>query len=121
MHKRLFSDKFKLSSFTKREEKVVELLGIFGAITSTMIVLVGLPSQIWQTHKTKSVEGLSVLLVIFVGLSYLSWTFYSLLKPDWFLFAGQAGGSVFGLVFFCQFVYYKIFYKKRKQKGDKNA
>lgn len=86
---------------------MISVLGIIGAIISSLIVVLGLTQQIYLNFKRKSCEGLAPILFFLVSVSYITWSLYSLLKPDYFLAIPQTLGAVISLILLFQWFRYR--------------
>ncbi len=85
---------------------VTQIFGFGGLIASWLIVLIGLPLQIYKNHKNKSCAGMSLPLFCIVFYSYICWTIYAWTKPDYVLAAAQTPGIIMAAILLVQAVRY---------------
>ena len=90
-----------------------EDVGLLAMISSMVIIIVGLPAQIYLNYIRKSTKGLSVVLMISGCWSYCVWALYGFYKMDKFILYAQAPGFFLGLILILQIFYYKRFGAKR--------
>ena len=84
---------------------ILVIVGFIAAFTSTISLI----PQIYQTYKTKSVEDLSMLMLINFTICSISWIIYGFLTNTtsvWITNVIMTISSIFMLIF-------KIKYKKR--------
>ncbi len=77
--------------------------------SSLIIILVGLPSQIFLNYWRKSTKGLSLLLMASACWSYCVWALYGFYKGDNFILVAQAPGFILGIILLAQIFYYQKF------------
>jgi uncharacterized protein with PQ loop repeat len=94
---------------------MVDVFGFCATIVSLVIILIGLPAQIYKNYKRRSVEGLSKTLFTGTVFSYLFWCLYAWTKGDAYLAWSQTPGLVLVCVLFSQF----FLYGKRAERRNK--
>jgi len=90
-----------------RREKATRLAGTTATILSLSMVLVGLPSQIYQNW-LRHEAGISIFLAASAFVLYTAWTIYAFLKRDCYLKIAQGAGMVTSFVLLVQTIYYMI-------------
>lgn len=71
------------------------IVGVATIVTSIAVKVIGMPHQIRENQRRRSVEGVSLPLWVLSLASYLCWTAHGLLRGDWVVVSGQALGVVF--------------------------
>ena len=87
------------------KERRVRISGTVASALSLGMVLVGLPSQIYQNWLAHE-AGISLELAITAFVLYCAWTVYAFLKQDRYLLLAQGAGSVTSLFLLVQTIYY---------------
>jgi uncharacterized protein with PQ loop repeat len=89
--------------------KFSDILGVVAVIITMIYTFLGLPAQIVNNYKKKSVAGLSLFLMIMLTLTFTIWTLYSYFKelPDWYVFLSNFPGVIFGIIILYQFWFYR--------------
>ncbi len=85
----------------------MELLGTIATIASLVIVVVGLPHQIYKNYTRKTCEGLAPSLIYASCCTYTLWALYGWTKPDYFLATSQTPGAILAYVLLFQLLYYR--------------
>mgnify|MGYP001577386393 CR=1 FL=1 len=83
-----------------------QLFGFGALIGSWLVVLVGLPLQIYKNYKNKSCAGISLPLICIFFYNYICWTSYAWTKPDHVLALAQTPGVVMVVILLAQGLYY---------------
>ena len=85
----------------------MSVFGISAAIASLVVILLGLPAQIYRNYRRKSCDGLDQLLVYSVCITYTLWSLYGWTKPDWFIAVSQTPGCVLAFILLFQLFHYR--------------
>jgi uncharacterized protein with PQ loop repeat len=77
-------------------------------VTTTVYTCIGLPAQIRQNHRERSVRGLSFLMTLLLACTFLAWLVYGLVKSpvDWFIVISNLPGAFCVSVLLAQFAIY---------------
>ncbi len=87
---------------------IVDIWGWIALVITLIYTCFGLPVQIFKNFKHKSVEGLSLFLMIMLLFTFSSWVVYAGVKPepDWYVIASNGPGALCVLIILGQFVIY---------------
>ncbi len=85
----------------------IEILGTTASVISLVYMALGLPAQIWKNFKSKSVQGLSLFMMIMLFLTTTSWVVYAWPLKNWYIIVSNVPGSVFALIILGQFLIYR--------------
>ncbi len=67
----------------------VEYAGLTAFIVTICYICLGLPAQIVQNRRRKSVEGLSLFMYTMMFLTAVAWAVYGMLREDWYILASN--------------------------------
>lgn len=81
--------------------------GALALLSTFLVAILGIGSQILYTHKTKKVDAISPLLIILLALNCGSFVFHSIVIQDLTIFLCQIPWVIFGGIFFYQFLKYR--------------
>ncbi|PJA89671.1 MAG: hypothetical protein CO137_03045 [Candidatus Magasanikbacteria bacterium CG_4_9_14_3_um_filter_32_9] len=81
--------------------------GALALLSTFLVAVLGIGSQIWFTHKTKKVDSISPLLVILLAFNCGAFVFHSLVIKDLTFLLCQIPWIIFGGIFFYQFIKYR--------------
>ncbi len=94
--------------------------GALALLSTFLVAILGIGSQILYTHKTKKVDAISPLLVILLALNCGSFIFHSIVIKDLTILLCQIPWVIFGGIFFYQFLKYKTKNRKIENKQTEN-
>lgn len=86
---------------------IVEIIGAMTVVSSLLVKIIGLPSQILTNHSRKSTDGVSTLNHAIGLLSYACWTTYGVLTADRVIVYGQFLGVVTEAIIVVQIAAYR--------------
>lgn len=69
-------------------------VGLIAFLITLVYTLIGLPSQIVQNHRRRTMHGISLLMNVVLFFTFSIWSYYGALKSDWYI----VGSNVPGLV-----------------------
>jgi uncharacterized membrane protein len=81
---------------------LITILGIIATVSSLLVSSVGIYSQIVKNFKTRSC-GIDIVYISLIFLSYSSWTVYSIVKGDVFIFIPHLLGIIFASIIIWQY------------------
>lgn len=87
----------------------VEIAGYVATTITVIYTCFGLPVQIVKNSRSKSTEGISLVMMLMTFCTFTSWVTYGAVKPqpDWFVIVSNAPGSVCILIILVQFYLYR--------------
>jgi len=88
-------------------DKATRIAGTVATVLSLSMVLIGLPSQMyenWQKHQA----GMSIFLAITAFVLYSAWSIYAILKKDRYLIIAQGTGAIVAFALLVQTIYYMV-------------
>lgn len=90
------------------------VFGTLAMIASLVIIVWGLPQQVYLNYKRKSCGGLSPQLVYSTAIIYLFWTLYGWTVPNWYLIIPDTPGLIICLIL----VYQLYCYGDRQKRAE---
>ena len=85
----------------------ISLFGWTASIITVVYTAFGLPIQIYKNYQKKTAEGLSKVMVVLLFFTFLSWTIYAIVKPDYFILVPNAIGFICQTIILMQFWIYR--------------
>lgn len=85
----------------------LSVIGTLAMLASLVIIVLGIPAQIIKNYRRKNCDGLAPSLIYSACCTYILWTIYAWMKPDWFLVVAQTPGCALSLVLLFQLLYYR--------------
>lgn len=88
---------------------IPNFVGWTATAITTVYTCIGLPAQIVQNHRVRSVGGLSLLMTLLLTCTFLAWVAYGLVKSpiDWFIVISNFPGAVCVVALLAQFALYR--------------
>lgn len=85
---------------------LITILGVVAAGSSLLVSSVGIYSQIVKNFRTQSC-GMDIVYISLIFSSYTSWTLYSTVKGDVFIFIPHLLGIIFASIIIWQYFTFK--------------
>lgn len=81
----------------------VDIIGIIASITSVL----GFVPQIYKIHQTKSVQDISILMLLNFLICSAAWVVYGILIGSKYVWVTNLAGLAVSFLLFCQKLYYQ--------------
>ncbi len=88
-----------------------QTIGLVAFGITVAYTAIGLPLQIRENHRRKSVAGQSAGMQWLLLGTFASWVAYGMLKPDWYVLFSNAPGAVCVALLLAQ----RVVYSEQKQ------